>query len=1588
MFKGKIKRVIAAALSVLSVFGAMPATSYAASSTATVTFAYVYQSDGSQVCLQSSFQGTHGADGHAGKAALRIYANGAEAYCIEPGESLSTGDILTANASSTWNNLGSAKQNAIKMALALGKAGNEGSLPGSADAKYLATQMIIWEFVCGYRSTSGNYDRTDAQVYNAYCAGGANSEVASAYNTIISKMQGWETKPSFASGSYEMKYSDGKYTLTLKDTNGVLSAYNVSTSDSHVKISKSGNTLTLTSDTYLSKNPTITVSRSSGISASAVLVPYGSASVQDVITGVASIGDVSANFTVSTPGGTLKMVKTSEDGKVSGIKMTIKGDGYSKTVTTGENGEVSVEGLVPGTYTVIEAAASYYETQDAKKVTIKSGETATVKFNNTLKRGNLSVTKSSEDGFAKGMKFRLYGISASGANVDVTATTDENGVATFENILIAGVSGYTLEEVDTAIRYVVPEDQNVTVKWKETTSASVSNILKKFNVTVVKSDAETGTAQGDATLAGAVYGIYHDGQLVDQYTTDENGSFTTDYYVCDNTWTIKEITPSEGYLVDESEYHVGAEPENYTVELNSAQDLSSDEQVIKGNISIIKHSDDGSTQIETPEEGATFQVYLTSAGSFDAAKESERDTLVCDADGFAQSKDLPYGLYTVHQVAGKEETEFMKDFMVFISENGKTYKYLINNAPYSAYIKVVKADAETGKTIPLTGAGFEIYNANGEKISMSYTYPTITSIDTFYVSADGYLITPQKLDAGDYTLVEVQAPYGYVLDSTPVSFTVTSEANEDIEDYPVITVTAYDKAQKGKITVSKTGEVFTSVNISGEEGILDKEGNTGIINPIYSAVYEEKALAGATYQVIAAEDIYTGDGTLRTEAGTVVAEITTDEDGTATTEELYLGKYQVVEKTAPEGYVLNTEVQDVELTYAGQEVSVTETSTGFVNDRQKVQISAKKSLEQDETYGIGMNGEITAVSFSLYAKDEITAADGSKIPADGLMEIAFADVEGNVSFQSDLPFGSYYVKELTTDEHYNLSDAVYEVNFQYAGQETALQTMALNDGNAIENSLKYGRIEGKKVNDENAENGENGLAGAVFGIFKEGTEELTKENAIATVTSAEDGSFAFENVPYGDYIVMELEAPEGYVLSDARHFVSITNDEQVIGLKVINYPIVGNMELTKVDKDYPDNHLTGAVFEIYKDVDGDGELDADSSDKAQDSDTSDKDEQSGTSDKLIGELKEYENGIYRMEGLSYGKYLVKEKTAPEGFLLDENVYAFSITEDGKTVEIENEAGVGFADQAMKGKTTISKTDKSTGDKLIGAGFRVYDEDGNTVTEGKTAEDGTLTFELRYGKYTVAEYEAPEGYVLDDTPYAFEITEDGQQLTVDMANTKIKGKIVISKMDADSEKLLPDAGFRIYAADGETVVKEGRTDKNGKCEFELEFGKYYYQEFDAPDGYKIDDTKYEFSISEDGQVVSVVMTNQLEETPKEETPKSDTTKNDTPTTNTTTTTPSANTTTTTTTSTDGPKTGDDSHMILWALLAAACALAGGACGYYGIFRKKKEEEEGEGEKMSPNEKLTSGDPDVENASDESKVRNAKVNSGNETSEDED
>ena len=853
----------------------------------------------------------------------------------------------------------------------------------------------------------------------------------------------------------------------------------------------------------------------------------------------------------------------------------------------------------------------------------------------------------------------------------------------------------------------MPESQTAAVEWNTVTEKSVSNVLKKWNATVTKSDRETGTAQGNAYLAGATYGIYKGDQLVDTYTTDANGQFITAYYVCDDDWSIREISPSEGYLLDETSYHVGAEPQLYTVEYNSAAN-DVNEQVIKGSIALIKHTDDGETKLETPEAGAEFSVYLKSSGSYDAAKDSERDTLICDENGFAQTKQLPYGIYTVHQVSGWEGRELLADFDVYIAKDGQVYRYLANNANFESYIKVIKVDAETGKTIPYAGAGFQIYRPDGSKVEMTFTYPTPTTIDTFYTNDEGYLVTPEKLEYGSgYSLVEVSTPYGYVLNSDPVTFDVTADNATEESSVTVVEVTKSNMAQKGIIKISKSGEVFAAVTES---------------DGLYQPVYEVQGLPGAVYEITAAEDVVTLDGTLRYSAGEVVDTITTDENGLAESKPLYLGKYEIRETAAPFGMVLNTEVRTVELVYAGQEIEVTETSASFYNDRQKVLVSLDKVMEQNEKFGIGMNGEITAVTFGLYAKEDLTAADGSIIPAGGLLEILSVDENGHSACKTGLPFGSYCLKEISTDSHYILSDTEYPVVFEYAGQDTALVEIRANDGAAIENNLIYGEVQGMKKDDSG-----NALGGALIGLFAADAEEFTTDTAILTATSAEDGSFSFAQVPYGNWMVREIEAPSGYVLSEDAYPVTIDADGAVVEVEIENTLIRGTVQLTKVDKDYPDNKLTGAEFELYRDLNGNKELDAE--------------------DEKLGTLMEVSTGIYEMSELTYGSYLVKETKAPEGFYLDSNAYYFEITEHGKTVAVENEAGKGFINAAQVGSLKIIKT--SSDGKVEGFSFRVtgangYEQVFTTDKNGEIFVEG-----LRIGDYTISEISdsVSQNYVL-------------------------------------------------------------------------------------------------------------------------------------------------------------------------------------------------------------------------------------------------
>ena len=1289
------------------------------------------------------------------KLMIKDSSGSRQIMCIESGIPYNAGgtyDSKSGTNSSYFQNLPTTAQYGIMLTSVYGwRPGKTAPISGTNEDDFsMATQIILWEYQQQLRTSPTTLKANSYGVpADTYFKGIKGRPAEKCYDWLLTQMQSHATIPSFASNksssatTYTLKYNQAadNYSLTLTDTNNTLS--DIKFSASGITVSRNGNKYTFTSNKMIETAVSVTVQKNvPGIDGNFLI--WGYPGKQTMMSGAEDPVVFYLKIKTETTG-VGHIVKHSEDGKVANIKFNIAGNGVNQSVTTKADGTVDIE-LMPGVYTVTELTEEKYEPQNVQRVTIVSGNTSTVTFSNTLKRGDLQVIKSSEDNLVEGVTFHLYGTSLSGIAVDEYAVTDKNGVATFKDVLISGTMPYTIEEVDTAIRYVVPANQTAPVKWKEVTTRNFTNILKKFTVTVTKSDREEGSAQGDASLARAVYGIYKGETLVDKYVTDKNGQFTTKEYVCDNDWTIREITPSEGYLLDTTIHKVGAEPQLYTVEHNqTANDVT--EQVMKGNIAIIKHTDDGETKIETPESGATFEIYLKSARSYTASEEDERDIIVCDENGFGQTKDMPYGVYTVHQTSGWEGRELMKDFDVFIARNGQTYRYLINNANFESYIKVVKVDAESGKTIPYAGAGFQIYDPTGNLVTMSFTYPTPTTIDTFYTDANGCLVTPEKLEYGKgYSLVEVQAPYGYVLDSTPVYFDVTQDNATEESGVTVIKVDKPNMAQKGTITVEKTGEVFYGVSVSGSE---DAE-------VVYQPIYEIAGLSGAVYEIRAAEDIITPDGTVRFTNGEVVDTVTTDEDGLAKSRELYLGKYEVQEIKAPYGMVLNDEIHTAELVYAGQNVSVTETATSFVNERQKVEISLKKALEASDLFGIGQNGELKNISFGLFAAEELVSASGTSIPADGLIEIVTLDESGNGTVKTDLPMGGYYVKELATDEHYILSDAKYPVTFEYAGQETAKVQLAVNDGEAIENDLIYGSVSGKKV-DENGEP----LGGALIGLFKQNDTEFTKENALMTVTSKEDGSFSFEQIPFGIWYVREIEQPTGFVLNETVYEVNIAENEQVVEIEIVNEFVRGNITLTKVDADFPDNKLTGAIFEVYQDNNADG--------KPDDGDT------------LIGTLTESEAGIYEMKDLLYGHYLVKESKAPDGFLLDTGVYSVFIETDGMTYSVENKAGVGFINEAMKGNLKIVKT--SSDGKVEGFSFRITGANGYDVTL-KTDENGEIYIEgLRIGEYTVSE-------VADEVsaPYSRPADKKANVMTDSTTIVEMHNVVIDTPKTGDNSKL--------------------------------------------------------------------------------------------------------------------------------------------------------------------------------------------------------
>ena len=1267
-------------------------------------------------------------------------------YCIEPGKSVASGDKYNEDLANDY--LKTVSNNTLsteEIHIALGRVflyAYTGELKTvEAYNRYVATQFLVWEVLVGQRDinfnrVSNGYTSVEKMLTN-FKDSYASTVVSKYYYEYESLIKAHSKSISFGKRSSVIANatavnagSDGTY--TFQDKNNQLKNFDATVTNGSV-VSKSGNTLKIKAND--GKTAVVTL-KQNNVKDSGELTGFLTLTNNSTQT-LAELKADPRKYYAAVKGletGTLELIKTSEDGIVANISFTVTGNGKTYNVKTDAKGKISIPNVKAGEYTVTEVVPARYETQQSKKITVQAGKIASVSFANTLKTGAIKINKQAEDGDVSGRSFVIVG---NGKTYNIN--TNKDGVAVLSGIPVFDSKNnkitYTISEKNVPIKYVIPANQTATLTADVTTSKTFKNVLKKFTAEVVKVDSKEKTAQGGGTLAGAVYGIYNNGKLIDTYTTDENGRFTTKEYVCGDNWTIQEISPSEGYLLDDTVYPVGAEPKKYSVEKNSVS-LTVYEDLIMGDISIIKHSDDGTTGIETPETGAEFEVYLKSSGSYHNAKSTERDVLICNENGFAQSKMLPYGLYIVRQTKGWENTEWMPDFEVNISEAGKTYSYIINDAVKKSLVKIVKKDAETGKVIPVSGIGFKVWDIPNHKyVSQIINYPSQETLDTFYTDGTGTLMLPQELVYGKYELHEVQTANGYWLGTEKIPFTIDGKEK-------MITVEKFNSAQKGSISIVKTGDAFETVAVASSAN-TNENGNVIENSQTYSPIFSETKLADAVFQVIAAEDIITADGTVRAKSGDVVAELKTDKNGFAQTELLYLGKYEVREIKAPNGYVLNAESQLVELTYAGQEIKVRDTvETSFINDYQGVEINLEKYMEKDELFEIGNNLEYTNIRFGLFADEEIMAADGSSIPVDGLIEEINLGEDLTAKFNNRIPFGKYYVQEISTDEHYILNGEKYLVNFAYQGQECTTVYLSTNDGNAIENLIIRGSVEGKKVSEDDEP-----LANALFGLFPVGTTECTRENAYLTAKSDDRGCFSFADIPYGQYTIREIEAPTGYVLSEEIFTVNISENNQVVQITAENIKIRGNVSLIKYEENYPDNKLTGAEFTVYANKECTAE---------------------------VGKLKEYDVGFYTLENLAFGKYFLKETVAPEGFVLDNGVYEFEILEDGKTVEVSNtKAGQGFINKPITGTVEITKTDISDGKPIPNCGIEILDESGNVIFQGRTDETGVVTFEnLRYGNYYYREFDAPEGYQIDVNLFPFSILEDGEIVKCGMTNEKI------------------------------------------------------------------------------------------------------------------------------------------------------------------------------------------------------------------------
>ena len=1318
--------------------------------------------------------------------------NGKVAYCVEHGIALGLGD----NGGYTSRELTQEQLNKLTLIDYWGRYKNIANIKGCSavnynwdtievSAEYLTEfycQLLIWETI---NSFGGDFVGASSVSIQSSIGGMANIASQSTYNgfkkAVLAKVDQFYTKPSISGQTVTLKVGESK---TLTDTTGALASYRDTplVNTTGISVTKQGNKVILTATG--NPNPTGIVSFAYNVDLNYYKDEpgyyYEHAVSQDVATcGFAGRDPTSVTFNVKVElDGSMKIVKTSEDGKVSGVRFRVTGNGVDTTVQTGTDGTIIVPNLKAGSYTVT--------------------------------------------------------------------------------------------ELDVPDQYVQPKSQTVTVKANETATVSFSNVLKKWEATITKVDAETGAAQGDASLAGAVYGVYHGSDLIDQYTTNASGQFTTKEYVCGDNWYIQEISPSSGYLLDTTKYPVGAEPDKYTLEHNQIP-IGVKEQAIKGKIQIHKQYE---TLEGTPkdEAAAEFQVYLKSAGSYDKAKASERDTIITSASGYAVTKNMPYGTYIVHQTKGGAGREFVDDFEVVISANNQTYSYELLNELKNGQLKIIKTSddgkvegiqfrvtrlADNYSKVYTTDASgliltetLPIFEDNEGKTKYQYRVEELDTKETFgYALPDPQIVELSEgeiasvcfhnvpIEIGTKATVEGEKevdPLDKVTLTDTVSYTglvpgkeyratgvlmdketgekllvdgkeITAETVfvpetkngsvdvtfifdatglhgkeivvfEDLYRENVLLATHADINDEGQTIKVKNPEIGTTASFEGEKEIdpLDKVTLTDTVSYKDLTPGKEYRVTGVLMDKSNGKELLINGEKVTAEATFVATEASGSVDVTFIFDATGLhGKGIVVfEDLYRENALLathadiNDEGQTVELKNPQiSTVAVTEDGSKTTLTADDVQITDTISYS-DLTVGVEyrMTGilmdKATGKPFLDFDGNEVTAeATFTPADADGTVELTFTFDSRQLDEDTKLVvFDELYRADTLLAVHKDIDaeDQTVEIRVPKIGTtatfEDGEKEIIANEEITIIDSVAYSDLKPGKEYTVSGVLMDKEIGKAFLDINGEEVRASTTfvpEEPTGTV----DVLFKFNAVfvqDKTDIVVFEDLYHKGIQLATHAEI----NDE---GQTVTVNPLHGSIMTTKVNADDPTDKISGATFGVYSDADGDGIFNA-------------------KTDKLVGTLQEGDTGVYTLDSLPYGKFFLHEDKAPEGFVQDNIYYPFEIKEDGQIVNFETVPGKDFPNKPIKGTVTTTKVDATNPQhKLSGAVFEIYrDADGDgRYTEGVDTLIGRMDeietgfyslSDLVYGKYLIYEAQAPANFVRDTIYYPFSITEDGQTVT--------------------------------------------------------------------------------------------------------------------------------------------------------------------------------------------------------------------------------